>query len=101
MLTLPNFTENCSEVQVLKLVRDLDQDTFFITVEFVKIGDINVTDLKTFLLHQVESKANYQAFKVKYQKKGTQLRFTFFSKNQPLDRKYSLINVFVKLCQGS
>ena len=101
MLTLPNYTETCSEVQVFKLVRSLDQNTFFITVEILKIGAINASDLKEFLLNQVHSKANRQAFNVKYQKDGTQLRFTFFSKTLPLDPKYSLVNVFLKLCQRS
>lgn len=98
MLTLPNYSEDCIEVRIFKLIKDLPQTSFFVTVDFVEIETVDEDDIANFVLDQIDQKSKHQAFKIKYQKNRTILVFTFISTQSPLNKKFSLINSFVKLC---
>ena len=97
MLTLPNFSEDSIEVEILKAVKDLHQTAYFVTTKFIHVSNFYKAELKKFLLDKINNKLDGKHLKFRYTQGDLSLIFTLYPVNKPINKKFSLINYFVKM----
>lgn len=100
MLTLPNYSEDSIEVEVLKTIKNLHQDAYFITTKFIHVSNFDKEELNKFILDKIKNKPDDKHLKFRYKQGDLSLIFTLYPINKPVNKKFSLINEFVKLCQS-
>lgn len=79
--------------QVFQLVERLNFTNYFITTEFVKIGDSMPNEIESFLNEKYASiKRGASGRKFKFKESNWVLIFTFFPTNEVVDERYALKN---------
>lgn len=99
MLLLPNYSEDCIEVLLMKEMAALPQASYLITVKFLAFGKELPSGLSDKVIELIDRKKP-QSFKFIYQESGWRLLLTFISVNTPIEKSFSLVNDFVKLCKN-
>lgn len=98
MLRLPNYSEDCVEVLIMKEVAKIHPESYLITVKFLAYGVVLPQGLFSTIEGKIRDKLP-KSFKFIHQESGWRLLVTCISGNEPIEKSFSLVNDFVKLCK--
>lgn len=99
MLKLPNYSEDCLEVLIMKAIKENCSRDYFITVQFLKKGE----QMPLGMIAKMKEKIGHnspKSFKFIYTEGDWRLLLTFIERNKPVEKNFSLINDFLRLCRG-
>mgnify|MGYP007098876052 CR=1 FL=1 len=99
MLKLPNYSEDCLEVLIMKAIKENCSRDYFITVQFLKKGE----QMPLGMIAKMKEKIGHnspKSFKFIYTEGDWRLLLTFIERNKPVEKKLFANQRFLAFMSG-